>query len=101
MLVNLWMTLQFLVVVLGHDLDAALPQSPMHLIVLVLLGAALLAPLAAWASTALMRVLSLTSRPPSSPHERTGIRHFRMPEEPGTPGSIRARAPAPVVHAIA
>ena len=101
MMTNLWLSLQLLVVVLSADLDAVVPQSPTHLIVLTLLGAALLTPITAWASIALLRVLSLSVRPPILPDVRRGVRGFRMPEEPGTPGTALARAPSPVVHAIA
>jgi hypothetical protein len=101
MMANLWLTLQLLVVVLSADLDSVVPQSPTHLIVLALLGAALLTPIAAWASMALLRALSLSLRPPSLPDSRRSIREFRMPEEPGTPGTALARAPSGVVHAIA
>lgn len=101
MMANVWLTLQLLVVVLSADLDSVVPQSPIHLIVLALLGAALLTPIAAWASVALLRVLSLSVRPPTQPDTRRGIREFRMPEEPGTPGTALARAPSSVVHAIA
>ncbi|WP_209325558.1 hypothetical protein [Brevibacterium renqingii] len=101
MLTNLWLTLQLFVVVLSADLDSVVPQSPTHLIVLALLGAALLTPIASWAGIALLRVLSLASRAPSLPDVRRGVREFRMPEEPGTPGTALARAPSRVVHAIA
>ncbi|MGC3020995.1 MULTISPECIES: hypothetical protein [unclassified Brevibacterium] len=101
MMANMWLTLQLLVVVLSSDLDSVVPQSPIHLIVLALLGAALLTPIAAWASIALLRVLSLSTRPPSLPDMRSSVREFRMPEEPGTPGTALARAPTGVVHAIA
>lgn len=101
MLMNLLMTLQFLLAVLVSDVDSALPQSPTHMLVLVLLGAALLAPIASWASTALVRVLSLATRVPTLRNERTAVRDFRMPEEPGTPGTARPRAPSLVVRASA
>jgi hypothetical protein len=101
MMTNMWLTLQLLVVVLSSDLDSVVPQSPTHLIVLALLGAALLTPIAAWASMSLLRVLSLSARPPSLPDARRSIREFRMPEEPGTPGTALPRAPSSVVHAIA
>lgn len=101
MMAKLMLTLQLLVVVLSADLDSVVPQSPTHLIVLALLGAALLTPIAAWVGVALLRVLSVSVRPPILPDTRRNIREFRMPEEPGTPGTALARAPSPVVHAIA
>jgi hypothetical protein len=100
MLANLWLTLQLLVVVLSADLDSVVPQSPTHLIVLAVLGAALLTPIAAWASMVLLRALSLSVRPPSLPDARRCIREFRMPEEPGTPGTALARAPSSVARLI-
>ncbi|UVI36967.1 hypothetical protein [Brevibacterium spongiae] len=101
MMANVWLTLQLLVVVLSADLDSVVPQSPIHLIVLALLGAALLTPIAAWAGAALLRVLSLSAPAPSLPDTRRSIREFSMPEEPGTPGTALARAPSRVVCAIA
>ena len=101
MLLNLWMTVQFIVVLLSADVDSVIPQSPTHLIVLVLLGAALLSPAAGWAATALVRVLSLAPHGPWMGRERTEIRDFRTPEEPGTPGTALARAPTVVVHPCA
>lgn len=98
---NLWMTLQFLLAVFLSDFDSTLPQSPAHMLVLVVLGAALLAPIASWAWTALVRVLSLATRVPCLPGERASVREFRMPEEPGTPGTARPRAPSLVVRATA
>ena len=101
MLANMWLTLQLLVVVTSADIDSVVPQSPTHLIVLALLGAALLTPIATWAGIALLRVMSLAARVPRLPDVRRGVREFRMPEDPGTPGTALARAPSRVVHAIA
>lgn len=101
MLLNLWMTVQFIVVLLSADVDSVMPQSSMHLIVLVLLGAALLSPIAPWAAQALVRVLSLAPHGPWQPRERTEVREFRMPEEPGTPGTAQPRAPSFVVRPCA
>ncbi|HCG56457.1 MULTISPECIES: hypothetical protein [Brevibacterium] len=101
MLLNLWMTVQFIMVLLSADVDSVIPQSSMHLIVLVLLGAVLLSPVAPWAANALVRVLSLAPHGPWMGRERTEVRQFRMPEEPGTPGTAQARAPSLVVHSFA
>ena len=101
MLLNLWMTVQFIVVLLSADVDSVIPQSPTHLIVLVLLGAALLSPVASWAATALVRVLSLAPHGPWLGRERTEVRDFRVPEEPGTPGTALVRAPTFVVRPCA
>ncbi|WP_346035471.1 hypothetical protein [Brevibacterium picturae] len=101
MLLNLWMTVQFIVVLLSPDADTVIPQSSMHLIVLVLLGAALLSPVAPWAAKALVRVLSLAPHGPWVRRERTEVREFHMPEEPGTPGTAQARAPSFVVRSFA
>lgn len=101
MLLNLWMTVQFIVVLLSADVDSVIPQSPTHLIVLVLLGAALLSPIAPWSAAALVRVLSLAPHGPWMRREQTEVREFRMPEEPGTPGTAQARAPSFVVRFFA
>lgn len=101
MLLNLWMTVQFIVVLLSADVDSVIPQSPTHLIVLVLLGAALLSPIAPWAAAALVRVLSLAPHGPWMRRERTEVRDYRMPEEPGTPGTAQPRAPSFVVRSFA
>ncbi|GAA1926796.1 hypothetical protein GCM10009689_01900 [Brevibacterium antiquum] len=101
MLLNLWMTVQFIVVLLSADVDSVIPQSSMHLIVLVLLGAVLLSPVAPWAANALVRTLSLAPHGPWMRRERTDVREFRIPEEPGTPGTAQARAPSFVVRSFA
>lgn len=101
MLLNLWMTVQFIVVLLSSDVDSVIPQSSMHLIVLVLLGAVLLSPVAPWAANALVRALSLAPHGPWMRRERTEVRGFRIPEEPGTPGTAQARAPSFVVRSFA
>ena len=101
MLLNLWMTVQFFVVLASADVDALIPQSPSHLIVLVLLGAALLYPVAPWAASALVRALSLAPHGQWMRRERSDVREFRMPEEPGTPGTAQARAPSFVVRTFA
>lgn len=97
----LLMTVQFIVVLLSADADSIIPQSPTHLVVLVLLGAALLSPIAPWAAAALVRVLSLAPHGPWIRGERTEVRDYRMPEEPGTPGTVQARAPSFVVRSFA
>src|SRR5699024_2758830 len=101
MLANMWLTLQLLVVVTSADIDSVVPQSPTHLIVLALLGAALLTPIATWAGIALLRVVSLAAPVPRLPAVRRGVRDSRMPEDPGTPGTALARAPSRGVHATA
>ncbi|TSI16899.1 hypothetical protein [Brevibacterium aurantiacum] len=101
MLLNLWMTVQFIVVLLSADVDSVIPQSSMHLIVLVLLGAVLLSPVAPCAANALLRALSLAPHGPWMRRERTEVREFRIPEEPGTPGTAQARAPSFVVRSFA
>ncbi|AOP52588.1 MULTISPECIES: hypothetical protein [Brevibacterium] len=101
MMLNLWMTVQFIVVLLSADADTVIPQSSMHLIVLVLLGAALLSPVAPWLARALFRFLPQSPRGLWGRGERTEVREFRMPEEPGTPGTAQARAPSFVVRSFA
>ncbi|MCI4010931.1 hypothetical protein [Brevibacterium sp. ZH18] len=101
MLLNLWMTVHFFVVLLGADVDSTLQQSPSHLLILVLLGAALLSPLASWATAALARALSLATHRPWMRREQAEVRDFRMPSEPGTPGTAWARAPSLVVRSFA
>src|SRR5699024_4742758 len=101
MLANMWLTLQLLVVVTSADIDSVVPQSPTHLIVLALLGAALLTPIATWAGIALLRLVSLAARVPRLLDVRRCVREFRMPEYPCTPGTALARVPSRVVHAIA
>ncbi|MCT1550410.1 hypothetical protein [Brevibacterium casei] len=98
-MLSLWMAIQLIVVVLSADLDAVLPQSPAHL--LVLLGAALLSPAAAWVSSALVRVLSLAPHGPWMRREPGEVRDVLLPEAPGTPGTALARAPSSVLRAHA
>lgn len=100
-MLSLWMAIQLIVVVLSADVDAVLPQSPAHLLVLVLLGAAFLTPVGVWAASALVRVLSLAPHGPWMRREPSAVRDFRMPAEPGTPGTVMARAPSCVVSAHA
>lgn len=100
-MLNLWMTVQLIVVLLSTDGETILPQSPAQLLVLVLLGAALLTPIAPWVASALVRALSLAPHGPWTRRERTAIRDFTMPEEPGTPGTAQARAPSLVVRSFA
>lgn len=100
-MLSLWMAIQLIVVVLSADLDAVLPQSPAHLLVLVLLGAALLSPAGAWVSSALVRVLSLAPHGPWRRREPGFVRDVLLPEAPGTPGTSLARAPSFVLRAHA
>src|SRR5699024_4105592 len=101
MLANMRLTLQQLVVVTSAGIDSVVPQSPTHLIVLALLGAALLTPIATWAGIALLRVVSLAARVPRLHALRRGVRASRRPAAPRHPGTALARAPSRVVHAIA
>ena len=100
-MLSLWMAIQLIVVVLSADLGAVLPQSPAHLLVLVLLGAALLSPAAAWVRSALVRVLSLAPHGPWMRREPGEVRDVLLPEAPGTPGTALARAPSSVLRAHA
>ncbi|GAA0036216.1 hypothetical protein JCM18882A_20280 [Brevibacterium metallidurans] len=100
-MLSLWMAVQLIVVVLSADLDAVLPQSPAHLLVLVILGAAILSPVGARAGRALVRVLSLAPHGPWMRREPSEVRDVPLPEAPGTPGTTLARAPSFVVRAHA
>ncbi len=90
-----------LVVVAGFIAGVVVPQSPLPGLVLVLVSAAVLAPLIPWLAGFLARVLSLT------PHGRSRALHpvdtldFSAPAAPGTPGTAQARAPARRVRAFA
>ncbi len=101
-MLSLWMAVQLIVVVLSADLDAVLPQSPAHLLVLVILGAAILSPVGARAGRALVRVLSLgPARPVDASRTLRGPATVPLPRAPGTPGTTLARAPSFVVRAHA
>lgn len=97
-MLSLWTAIQLIVVVLSADLDAVLPQSPAHLLVLVLLGAALLSPVAGWVRSALTRVLSRDPHGPWMRRESGVTRDVPLPEAPGTPGTVLARAPSSVLR---
>lgn len=98
MLTYLWLTLQCIVVLLSADVDALVPQSPAHLLILALLGAALLSPIAPWAARSLIRVLARTLHGPEQRSACSTIPDFRLPEAPGTPGTALVRAPSNVVR---
>lgn len=97
-------TVQFLIIVSAFALSPYLPESPVQAALLLLVGAFVLAPIASRAFramlTAAVRTLMLGEPAPIHPHKRA-VRVFRLPDDPGLPGSALARAPSYVVPASA
>lgn len=74
-----------------------MPQSVPHLLVLILLSAIMMIPLAPGLARLLLR--SLTAAPNAPPRLRYGVIavESRIPGAPGTPGAAHPRAPDAVV----
>lgn len=101
MLISFWMMLQFVGMMLSVTLGAHLPQSPASVLLVLIIGALLLAPLAPSIAQALTRVFALVPHaPPVVPRAQTH-RVWRVAGDPGTRGTVQARAPSRVVHASA
>lgn len=101
MMQQLWVMAHFLALALSVAVGSHLPLAPVQLLVLVLAGAVLLAPVVSRLAYILTRALSLV---PHGPPVR--LRLARVPVgqavgAPGTPGAALARAPSLVVGAFA
>ncbi|UYM03847.1 hypothetical protein [Solicola gregarius] len=101
MLQLLWVMAQSVTLTLGVALGPLLPQSPIQVLVLVLVGAAVLALLAPWILISLLRRLSLRPQCPPPRSSRADSLGHRVPGAPGTPGCAFARAPSVAALAIA
>lgn len=101
MLLQLSMTVRALFVVLSTAVGAHLPQSPLQVLVLVLVGVAVLVPLISWLARCLARVRSVASHGPSGVTRAVDTPDFVAPAAPGTPGTALPRAPSRRVRAFA
>lgn len=102
MLISLWLMAQLVLLALSLALSAQLPQTPAQALLLVVVGAVALTPLIPVAVRALRRALAHapSAAPGRSPRPRARGA-FRLPSDPGVPGAALARAPSPVVRALA
>ncbi|MEV0646442.1 hypothetical protein AB0I28_14385 [Phytomonospora sp. NPDC050363] len=100
--VQLTMIARYLVVVaaVAFDADLSLP-APALLMLIVLAGAAVLAPVMRVLVRKVLRALSSAPNGPPGPGSAADARDVRTPTDPGTPGTVRARAPSHGVHAFA
>lgn len=101
MLISLWMLTQLVLLALSVVLGSQLPQSPAQALLLIALSALALAPCVPALAKVLTRALSLAPHAPPRRSRARALRTFRMPGDPGMPGSALARAPSHVVHASA
>ena len=101
MLRLIWVMAQSVTLALGVAIGPLLPQSPIQVLVMVLVGAAVLALLAPWVVSSLMRRLS--PKPQCSPPRSSRVDPLghRVPGAPGTPGCAFARAPSRAALTIA
>lgn len=91
MLVSPWMVSQFVLLTLSiapgpHNLASA-----MQVLLLVIVGALILAPLIPACARALVRTLSLTPNAPPRPPLTRAVRSYRIPNDPG-PSELRLHA---------
>lgn len=98
---QLWMSVQFSALTVAVTFGLALPQSSLHALVLILVGAAALAPLLPCVVEALLRALSLAPDQPPIRSRVTCEPVHRALGAPGTPGAALVRAPAGIVPALA
>ena len=101
MLVSLWLMAQFIMLTVAVALGPHLPHSPMQALLILAVGALVVAPVVPWAVGVLTRILALA---PHAPPARLRARTFHVPRAigaPGTPGTALARAPSLVAHASA
>lgn len=100
MLQLVWVVAQSVTLTLGVALGPLLPQSPIQVLALLLVGAAVLALLAPAIISSLVRRLSVVPHGPPVRSRRVDSFGHRVPGAPGTPGCALARAPSVVVPAV-
>lgn len=100
MLTQLWLSLQFMLLILGVTAGGQLSSSPLHLLATVLIGIIAVVPLVPWLARELARALGVTGPVPTllRPRDRDD---FVVRGVPGTRGTAMARAPSRVVPAFA
>jgi hypothetical protein len=101
MLLQLWVTLQFLFLLASISTGPHLPDSLIPAILLFLLGTAALIPLAPGLARVLARVLTLAPHAPPAQRPFLEARHFVLPCAPGTSGTVLVRAPSLSARAFA
>ncbi|UOQ57012.1 hypothetical protein MUN78_15320 [Leucobacter allii] len=101
MLMSMWMIAQLVMLALSVGFAANAPGSPVPAILLLVAGALALLPLVLAVVCILAHVLvgPVPGYGRGRPERR--VREYRLPGDPGTPGSRLARAPARFVHAPA
>lgn len=92
---------RFLILLAAVALQAHPPQVPTLVLLAVLASALVLAPAFRSLARAMLRALSSAAHAPPGPAPADGSHEVRTPTDPGTPGSVRARAPSSGVHAFA
>ncbi|GIG67067.1 hypothetical protein [Phytomonospora endophytica] len=100
MTVQLVMVARYLLVVFAVGFEAH-PPVPALVLLLVLASATVLVPALRGLVRAVLRALSSPAHGPPGPRLSGGSPEVRVPVAPGTPGTVRARAPSAGVHAFA
>lgn len=102
MLITLWTMLHFVLLALSVVLDPHPPQPLVRTVLLLVVGALVLARFVPVLARSLTRVpASAPNAPPAHRPLGSEVREFRVPGDPGTPGTVLARAPSRLVHASA
>ena len=101
MFVALCMTAQFVLLAAAVFYSSYLPETPLHVAMLVMIGVLVVLPLLPAAVRRLTHTLALAPNAPPQRPVVPEVRPFGIPNDPGVPGSARPRAPAGVVHAFA
>lgn len=98
LLLSLWVMMQFIVLSLSVAAGSVLASNPTQTLLIVAASALVLAHSVCWVANALARSLRMAPNAPPVPTRIQASEGLRLPGEPGTPGNIRARAPAFVVQ---
>lgn len=95
MLLLLWFLAQLVVVVAMAVLGPHLPQSPLEIVVLLVLGTAFLLPLLDRLFPGVLRTVQVGPHGPPRPRPPRTVATVDLPAAPGSPGTPLVRAPAP------